>query len=76
MLLRLITVISLIKFMLLLISGMDMEVALYRSLIVFMILFTVVYMTIFFLNVIREKPEGEKPAVQGGNHSQTNKEEK
>jgi hypothetical protein len=59
MLLRLITVITLILFMLLLISGLRIDVALYRSILVFMILFSVVYVSIFLLNVVRDNPHSE-----------------
>jgi hypothetical protein len=76
MLLRVITVISLTKFMLLMISGMNTDVALYRSLIVFMVLFAVVYLTIFFLNIIRENPESEGSPVTEVNPSQNQNEEK
>lgn len=62
MLIRLISVITLSLFMLLMISGASINVALYRSLLVFMILFSVVYLTIFFLNV-----------VKGGGNNEANK---
>ncbi|TVQ66290.1 MAG: hypothetical protein EA360_06620 [Balneolaceae bacterium] len=62
MLLRLITIISLINFLLLMIAGMSTETALYRSVLIFMVLFGVVYLTIFFLNVIRENPQSTRPA--------------
>ncbi len=75
MLLRLITVISLIKFLILMISGMNIDVALYRSLIVFMILFTVAYFTIFFLNVVRENPSGGSKTVPDLNNPTNSKEE-
>lgn len=74
MLLRLISVISLFKFMLLLISGTAPAVALYRSIIVFMILFTVIYLGIFFLNVIRENPNSDSSTVTDGNNKQTKNE--
>lgn len=63
MLIRLITVISLFKFMLLLISGTNPDVALYRSILVFMILFAVIYFGIFFLNVIKSGSEAEGSTV-------------
>ncbi|MEX2600498.1 MAG: hypothetical protein WD355_02540 [Balneolaceae bacterium] len=63
MLLRLITIISLIKFMLLLISGTSLEIALYRSLIVFLILFTVLYLTIYLLNVIRDSDTSSRSST-------------
>ena len=72
MLLRLISIISLIQFMLLMIYGMDINVALYRSLLVFMILFTVVYLAIFFLNIIRDNPNSEPSAVAQESNSQNN----
>ena len=72
MLLRLISIISLIQFMLLMIYGMDINVALYRSLLVFMILFTVVYLAIFFLNIIRENPNSEPSAVAQESNPQNN----
>lgn len=76
MLLRLITIISLIKFMLLLISGTSMEIALYRSMIVFLILFTVLYLTIYLLNVIRENDSSAKSStVPDVNSAGSDKEE-
>lgn len=63
MLLRLITVISLILFMLLLISGAQIDVALYRSILVFMILFSVVYVSIFLLNVIKDNHNNDSVTV-------------
>lgn len=66
MLLRLISVISLIQFMLLMISGEAISFALYRSILVFMILFTVVYLAIFFLNVIRGNSQEGSAAIDGG----------
>jgi len=70
MLLRLISIISLIQFMLLMIYGMDINVALYRSLLVFMILFTVVYLSIFFLNIIRDNSNSEPTTVASESNSQ------
>lgn len=69
MLLRLILVISLLLFMLLLISGVQMDVALYRSLLVFMGLFSVMYLSIFLLNVVRDSKNTEKVAVGSNNHN-------
>lgn len=66
MLLRIITVISLFIFLLLMISGTQTEVALYRGIISFMILFSGVYLTIFFLNVIKDDPDSVKPEVKSG----------
>lgn len=76
MLIRLITVISLFKFMLLLISGTNPEIALYRSILVFMILFAVIYLGIFFLNIIRSgtEPEGSTVPNMKDNTAQTKKE--
>ncbi len=54
MLIRLITVISLIVFLLLLLSGANLDVAIYRSMVSFMSLFAVVYLTIFLLNVVKD----------------------
>lgn len=68
MLLRLITVIALIQFMLLMISGMTIQDALYRSMLVFMILFMVVYLSIFFMNVIRgEEQSSSTTAMESSN---------
>lgn len=70
MLLRLVTVISLIQFLLLMISGESINIALYRSLLVFLILFSLVYLSIFLLNIIQDnktvsnagaRPEGTNP---------------
>ena len=73
MLLRLILVISLLLFMLLLISGVQIDVALYRSLLVFMGLFTVRYLSIFLLNVVRDNNTTEHVPV-GGNNSKAEQE--
>jgi len=64
MLLKIITVISLFIFLLLMISGTQTEVALYRSIISFMILFSGVYLTIFFLNVIKDDSDSVKQEVK------------
>ena len=66
MLLRLITVISLILFMLLMISGLSISLALYRSLLVFMVMFTIVYLAIFLMNVVKGGDKA-KPATVSGN---------
>lgn len=71
MLIRLISVISLTNFMLLMISGVSAQTAIYRSVLIFLILFAVVYLTIFFLNVIKENPEEENAAVSDINKDQT-----
>ena len=54
MLLRLISSISLLIFALLMMSGTQIDQALYRSLMLFLILFSGFYMTIFFINVIQD----------------------
>ncbi len=73
MLIRLITVISLILFMLLMISGVNIEVALYRSMLTFMILFAVVYISIFLLNVLREDQHSDGVSMSNsGNTSNAN----
>lgn len=66
MLIRLISVIALIQFMLLLISGANVNIALYRSLLVFMVLFAAIYLTIFFLNIIQKTPETENATAADG----------
>ena len=63
MLIRLIGVISLINFILLMISGSDLNMAVYKSLLIFLILFSVVYLTIFFLNVIRQDTKTKTPVM-------------
>lgn len=67
MLIRLITVISLLTFMLLMISGAKIDVSLYRSCLVFLILFTLVYIAIFLLNVVRGNSESEALAAAKNN---------
>lgn len=74
MLLRLISVISLIQFMLLMISGESISFSLYRGILVFMILFTVIYLAIFFLNVIRGNTQPEGSAAMDGGVSQNSQE--
>ena len=54
MLLRLITAISLLLFALLLMGGQQIDQALYRSVLVFLMLFAAIYVSIFFINIIRE----------------------
>jgi len=73
MLLRLILVISLLLFMLLLISGVQIDVALYRSMLVFIGLFTVMYLSIFLLNVVRDSNTTEQVPV--GNANPNNEQE-
>jgi len=69
MLLRLILVISLLLFMLLLISGVQIDVALYRSMLVFMGLFSVMYLSIFLLNVVRDNKNNSHIPVGGNNQN-------
>lgn len=54
MLLRIIAIISLIQFLLLMVGGESINTALYRGLLVFLILFSVVYISMFLLNIIQE----------------------
>ncbi len=72
MLLRIITVISLIQFLLLMVSGENMNIALYRSLLVFLILFSLVYISMFLLNVVQENSNAmtKSSATREGNKSQ------
>lgn len=65
MLLRLISVISLIQFLLLLVSGVSINTALYRSLIVFLILFSVVYISMFLFNIIQDNPKSSESTATG-----------
>ena len=74
MLIRLISVISLFQFMLLLLSGTETSVALYRSILVFTILFAVVYLGIFFLNIIRGS-SAQSQAASETNGSESNKQQ-
>lgn len=69
MLLRLITIISLFTFMLLMIAGTHLQVALYRSVLVFAVLFSVIYLAIFFLNIIRDTSDSDTSAVPEINRS-------
>lgn len=70
MLIRLITVISLILFMLLMLSGAKIDVALYRSLLVFMSLFAVIYLSIFLLNIVKDNnSETMSMSGSGGGNS-------
>jgi uncharacterized membrane protein len=72
MLIRLITVISLILFMLLMLSGVPIDVALYRGLMVFLILFSIIYLAIFLLNILREGDKHEDNlSTTTGSGSQT-----
>lgn len=76
MLLRLVAVISLIQFLLLMISGENVNIALYRSLLVFLILFSIVYLSIFLLNIIQDNKEASNNTGQAGtSNSQNNSQE-
>ncbi|MAL16797.1 MAG: hypothetical protein CL670_08510 [Balneola sp.] len=57
--------------MLLMISGVNIELALYRSILVFMILFSVVYISIFLLNVLRENEESGGVTVPNSGNSKS-----
>ena len=72
MLLRIIAVISLIQFLLLMVSGESMNIALYRSLLVFLILFSLVYISMFLLNIVQENTNAMTEGSTGaeGNKSQ------
>jgi cell division protein FtsI/penicillin-binding protein 2 len=72
MLLRLVSVISLIQFLLLMVSGESINTALYRSLLVFLILFSLVYLSIFLLNIIQASKavSGKSAATEGGSQPQ------
>lgn len=72
MLLRIITVISLIQFLLLMISGESINIALYRSLLAFLILFSLVYISMFLINIIQENTNAmsNSPTATEGNKSQ------
>jgi len=74
MLLRLISVISLIQFLLLLVSGVNINIALYRSLIVFLILFSVVYISMFLFNIIKDNTQtSESTATESQETKSQNK---
>jgi|GEM_PF-682154 flagellar basal body-associated protein FliL len=75
MLIRLISVISLFQFMLLLLAGTDTSVALYRSILVFTVLFAVVYLGIFFLNIIRGSSMQSQTSSADSNGEQQNKQQ-
>lgn len=72
MLLRLVAVISLIQFLLLMISGENINIALYRSLLVFLILFSIVYLSIFLLNIIQDNKEASNNTGQAGTSNSQN----
>lgn len=60
MLLRLTLIISLLNFILLLLNGSAIDRALHRSLLVFMILFTIIYLGIMLMNMIRTSTPGKR----------------
>jgi hypothetical protein len=72
MLLRIIAVISLIQFLLLMVSGKSINIALYRGLLVFLILFSLVYISMFLLNIIQENTNAmsKGSTATDGNKSQ------
>jgi hypothetical protein len=55
--------------MLLLISGVHIDVALYRSMLVFIGLFAIMYLSIFLLNVVRESKNAEQMPLNGNNQN-------
>ncbi|SHG14291.1 hypothetical protein SAMN05443144_12016 [Fodinibius roseus] len=75
MLLRLVTVISLIQFLLLMISGESINIALYRSLLVFLILFSLVYLSIFLLNIIQDNKTVSNTGAQTEDNNPSNNSE-
>lgn len=72
MLIRLITVISLLLFLLLLLSGVKIDVAIYRSMVAFMSLFAVVYISIFLLNVVKDNKSSDNMTMSGSGGGQGN----
>lgn len=73
MLLRIIAIISLIQFLLLMIGGESINTALYRSLLVFLILFSVVYISMFLINIIQENTEAMSKSSTATESSNKNK---
>ncbi len=74
MLLRLISAIALLFFALQLISGSQIDEALYRGLIVFLLLFAGIYLSIYFINIIQSS-SGKKtatPSLTPGNTNNKN----
>lgn len=71
MLLRIITVISLIQFLLLMVSGESINIALYRSLMVFLILFSLVYISMFLLNIVQENSKAMTEGSTAAEHNKT-----
>jgi hypothetical protein len=69
MLLQLILVISLLLFMLLMISGVHIDIALYRSLLVFIGLFSVIYISIFLLNIVRDNKNATEIPIGDNNQN-------
>ena len=59
MILTIILIISLVTFALLLLAGLTIAMALYRSLLVFMILFAVFYFSMYMIKLIRENNSTE-----------------
>ena len=59
MILTIILIISLVTFALLLLTGLTISMALYRSLLVFMILFAVFYFSMYMIKLIRENNSTE-----------------
>jgi len=75
MLIRLIAVISLIQFLLLMVSGVSINIALYRSLLVFLILFSIVYISVFLLNIVQNNTTSSESTVTGKTKSQNKNED-
>lgn len=73
MLLRLIAAISLLVFALLLMAGAQIDLALYRTLIVFLVLFAGVYLSLFFINIIQISPDSKASATSAGTATGKNK---
>lgn len=70
MLIRLITVISLILFLLLMLSGAEVDIAIYRSMVAFMSLFAAIYISIFLLNVVKDN-NSDKMTMSGSGSGST-----
>lgn len=73
MLLRIIAVISLIQFLLLMVSGTSINTALYRSLLVFLILFSLVYISMFLMNIIQKNSGAMSQKSAATEHSKSPK---
>jgi|GEM_PF-4002473 len=65
MLFRFISTVSLLIFLLLSISGTAIELAVFRSLVVFTMLFVVSYIAYFTFSVIQKKTEHTQPETAG-----------